>query len=383
MKKYKVALIHNIIAPYRVPLFENLYKHDSIDLTVYYCSETHSNRKWDILQSDKYKYEILSGLLLEHSRIKYHINPSIIYKLISGKYDAVILGGNPDFTIHVAFLVCKVCNIPVIWWSESCEVAQSKLGELIKPLTKYIVKNVESIIVPSTLSKEFHTKLGGNSDKIFIAHNIVDNCMFREISLNYTKQKDYIKEELGIQNKKVLLFVGRLVEGKGVQYLIQSYNKLKSEFDDICLILVGDGNYRNHLEDTCKKEKIKDVFFLGWLSEERIKYYAIADIFVLPTLKDLCPLVMNEAMVCELPVISTTASGNSKDMIISGKNGYIVDAGNYEQLYSSIKKIVYNDDLQVKMGKESYEIIMNEYTIEHTVDAFFSAIEYSVNCKSN
>lgn len=54
MKKYKVALIHNIISPYRVPLFEGLAKHPLIDLSVYFCSLRHKNRKWDVLESNKY-----------------------------------------------------------------------------------------------------------------------------------------------------------------------------------------------------------------------------------------------------------------------------------------------------------------------------------------
>lgn len=376
-KKSKVALIHNIISPYRVPLFEGLFNHPSINFFVYFCAKTHKNRNWDVLESGDYKYEILSGTTLEFSGIIYHINPSIVSKLIKGKYDAVILGGNPDFTVHVSFIVCKFLKIPVIWWSEAIESSQTKLGKLISPLTRYIVKNVDAVVVPSTSSLDFHLKLGATPDKIFVAHNIVDNELFIRKSMEFKNKKDAIKKEMGILDKKIILYVGRLVEGKGVQYLLRAYGKLKEEYDSLCLILVGDGDYRDELSSICDHEKIKDVFFLGWLSEERIKYYGISDIFVLPTLRDLCPLVINEAMACSLPVISTTAAGNSEDMILSGENGYIVAPRDVNQLYTSIKKIIVNDELGKVMSKKSFSIVQKEYSIENTVDGFVSAIKYS------
>ena len=108
MKKYKVALIHNIIAPYRIPLFEGLANHPSVDFFVYYCSSTHKERKWDVSENDKYNYLILPGITIELSGIIYHINPSIVRMLIKEKYDAVIIGGYSDFTTQTAFFLSKL-----------------------------------------------------------------------------------------------------------------------------------------------------------------------------------------------------------------------------------------------------------------------------------
>lgn len=378
MKKYKVALIHNIIAPYRVPLFERLAQHPSIDLSVYFCTKTHKHRKWAVLESDKYNYEILSGITVELAGITYHINPSIIPKLVKRKYDVVIIGGNTDFTTQAAFIASKLLKTPIILWSEGVGSAQSLLGKVINPLTRYIVRNVDAIVVPGTRSRDFHIRMGAIPEKIFIAPNIVDNEMFIQQSSKFKKEKERFKQELNIQNEKIILFVGRLVKGKGVEYLIAAYKKLKEEYGDCCLVIIGDGISKNELEEICIKEDIKDIHFTGWLSEEKIVYYSIANLFVLPTLKDLYPLVINEAMACGLPVISTNAAGCAVDMILPGENGFIVDAGNVDQLHAAMRKVVVNGGVARKMGEKSLKIIENKYTINNIVDNFISAISYAI-----
>ena len=384
MKKYKVALIHNIIAPYRVPLFEGLVKHPSIDLSVYFCSKTHKERKWDILESSEYNYEILSGIKLEFSSIIYHINPSVISKLIHGKYDAVIIGGSTDFTTQMAFVTSKLLKTPVILWSEGTESAQSFLGRLISPMTKYIVKNVDAVVVPGTMSRDFHVKMGAIPEKVFIAPNIVDNKMFIRKSLKIKEEKEKFKREFNIPNEKIILFIGQLIERKGVEYLIKSYKKIKDYNENLCLVIVGDGVLKKELEEICINKQIKDVYFTGWVSEEeKIIYYSIADLFVLPTLKDLCPLVINETMACGLPVISTNAAGCAVDMIISGENGFIVDSANVEQLYSAIKEIISDDELARRMGEKSLEIIESGFSLDKVVGGFVSAIEFAVLIKMN
>ena len=378
MKKYKVALIHNIISPYRVPLFEGLANHPALYLFVYFCAKIHKERKWDILESDKYNYEVLPGVSIEF--LGNHINPSIISKLIKERYDVVITGGCTYFTAQAAFVTCKLLKIPVILWTEGIESAQSLLGTAISPLTKHITKNVDAVIVPGTKSRDFQIKMGASKGKIFIAPNIVDNKMFMQKSSKFKKEKERFKQDLNIQNEKIILFVGQLIKRKGVEYLIKAYKSLKDEYNDVCLVIIGDGVLKKELEEICIKEDIKDVHFTGWVPEEqKIIYYSIAELFVLPTLEDLCPLVINEAMACGLPVISTKAAGCAVDMILPGKNGFVVDAADEKQLYSAMKKIILDDEFAKKMGEGSSEIIKRRYSIDQAVNGFFSAIKYAIH----
>ena len=312
MKKYKVALIHNIMSPYRIPLFEKISNSPHINLITYFCSKTHVERKWDILDSDKYKYEILTGTTIEYSGIIYHINPSIIVKLIKEKYDIVIIGGSSDFTTQAAFVCSRLLRIPVILWSENIGNSESSLVKIVSPFTKYIIRNVDALIVPGFMSRDFHIKCGVSPKNIFIAPNSVNNNIF--MKENSRPHRIQMKNGLNIEGKKVILFVGQLIERKGLWYLLKSYKKLSDEIQNVCMIIVGDGCLKNDLSSFCVKENIKNVKFTGWVSDiQKCDFYSIADVFVLPTLHDVWGLVINEAMASGLPVITTKSAGASED----------------------------------------------------------------------
>jgi glycosyltransferase involved in cell wall biosynthesis len=375
--KYKVALIHNIISPYRIPLFIALANHPDIDLTVYYCAKTHKMRKWEINGITKYNYEVLSGFTIEFSSLIYHINPVIISKLINGKHDIVIVSGYSDFTSQVAFFVSRLLNKPTIIWTEGIATSESFLGKLLRPVTDLMVRKADSIIVPGTMSRNFIISKGARSSKIFMAPNIVDNDKFFKQSSEIREHIEVYKNQLNVNNKKIIIYVGRLVKEKGIEYLLSAYKKIKEETNDIGLIIVGDGDFRPDLEKICIDQGIRDVYFTGWLEDKKILYYSISDIFIFPTLRDVWGLATNEAMCCNLPVIVTKAAGCAQDMIVPGENGYIVDPANSEQLYLAVKDIIFNDDKLKKMGNKSKEIIKINYNINNIIYGFTSAIKYS------
>lgn len=132
---------------------------------------------------------------------------------------------------------------------------------------------------------------------------------------NYFRQGD----------KKVVLFVGRLAEKKGVTYLIEAMKQI-----DAKLVVVGDGPLRESLESQAKEQGDK-IEFLGAKTHDELKViYASADLFVAPsiTAKDGdmegVPTAIMEAMASELPVIASN-SGGIKELIIDGENGLLVD----------------------------------------------------------
>lgn len=389
IKKYKVAWIQNIIAPYTVPFFERLSQHPSIDLSAYFCTKTHKERKdaWGILKSDKFNYTVLPGITVDSWGIIYHVNPAVIPKLIKGKYDVIVIGDCTNFTTQAAFITSKLLKTPVILHSEAIKSAQWFEGikniqwllvKLVNPLRKYIIMKVDAVVVPWTVCRGFHLEQGAEAEKVFIAPGAIGNEMFTQQSSRLRKEKEKLKQQLDINNKKVILYVGRLIRRKGVRYLIEAYDELKRDYDDVCLMLVGDGPLRIELEESCVKHHIKDVHFLGNKDYEELpKYYSMADIFVLPTLEDIGGLVVSGAMACGLPVITTKAAGCAVDLIIPGENGFIVDEANAGQLCSAIKRIILDEALARKMGDKSLEMVNSRYNLDENVNGVVSAIEYA------
>lgn len=184
----------------------------------------------------------------------------------------------------------------------------------------------------------------------------------------------YVPDYFGQGDKKVVLFVGRLAEKKGVTYLIEAMKRV-----DALLIIVGDGPLRMKLEEQAKKindyKNCENIKFLGAKTHEELKgIYASADVFVMPsiTAKDGDTegfgLVMLEAMASGIPIVASS-SGGIVQLIDDGINGLLCDEKNARQLAERINELIINEELnqQIKANQESiialydYSMISGKY----------------------
>jgi len=379
VKKIKVALIHNIMSPYRVALFNHLAAVPQLALYIYFLASTDKSRKWEIPElSGKFTYKVLPGLTFNFHPNKdlfaYRINPSIAPELIRNKYDIIVSVGYASFTNHLAFLLCKIYRKPFVLCSESTINEPSLFRSVSLPLIKLIIRHSDALIAYGTRAKEYLIHLGAPSNRIFMAYNTVDTDFFKRESSKLRTEGRRLKGELGIENKSIILYVGQLIERKGIKYLLKAYSRLKRENDVACLI-VGDGPQRTELVDLCTRENIKDVFFVGHKQlREMAGYYVISDIFVLPSTQEVWGLVLNEAMACGLPVVTTDKVGASVDLVKDGVNGYVVEAGHVEQLYQAMRKILSSPELKLSMGKKSQDVIDAGFGVEKANQGFTDAI---------
>ncbi len=378
-KVIKVALIHNIIAPYRIPLFEELARNPNIELFVYFTSESEKNREWIVNHNFSFNYKILPKVTLNLGKETfYHINPTIIRELYNGKFDVIISAGYSSFTNQIAFFVAKSLNIPFILWSGSTENEHSLLRIISLPFVKYVVKRSDLFIAYGTNAKKYLVKLGASEEKVFISFNSVDTNFFKNAILDLKLNKNDLKEKFGLNYKFVVLYVGQLIERKGIKYLLEAHKKLNRIYD-VGLVIVGNGNEKSELIEWTKINNINNVHIFDFVQKDALPcFYAVADIFVLPSSEEVWGLVLNEAMACGLPVISTNAVGASVDLIKNEINGFIVEPKNEIQLYDSINKIFMDPALMNNMGIFS-ENIIRDITVENSSKAFSDAINSLMN----
>lgn len=379
MKKTKIAIIDTMIRPYRIPLFSRLADIPNVDLHVYFMAASEKNRRWKPKLSGQFKYKVLPDFPINFyikDPFSYHINPSIIWELIRNDYDIILSLSYATFTNQVAFFYSKICKKPFILWGENTMNQPSFLRKVSLPLVKFMVRHSDALIPCGTRAKEYLIYLGASPEKIFTACYTVDTDFFKLQSSKLKTRKEKLKDEVGIKSREVILYVGQLIERKGLKYLLRAYSRLKDDFD-VALLVVGDGYQKKELKDLCLKENIEDVFFVGFKQlEELPKYYAISDIFVLPSTEEAFGLVKNEAMACGLPVIATDRDGGSVDLIKDGVNGYVVEAKNVEQLYQAMSKILSHPELKQSMGNKSQQIIDGGFSLDHAKQGFISAIDY-------
>jgi glycosyltransferase involved in cell wall biosynthesis len=183
-----------------------------------------------------------------------------------------------------------------------------------------------------------------------------------------------LRTEIG--QKVVVLYVGRLTKQKGCEVLIDAFAKLRREYNNVLLIVGGEGKERQTLEKLCKKYNIShDVVFPGALvGKLKTAYYLIADIIVRPSIFLKVPeeygVVVVEAISMGKPVIVTDTTGVAYDIVKNWVNGFVVPEKSADALYRALKILVTNNKLRAEMGFASKKIFEENFNLNTIVDSF-------------
>ena len=324
--------------------------------------------KRDMPKNLKYKsfkhYKIFGSRYL----VAFGVFPYLLFR----DYDVVIVSDPHTFDPYLAFIASKLRRKKFIIWTETFEWKRAKRAMMLEPFVRLMIRFSDVCVAAGRKSREYFIKKGASLDKIFIAP---DTTLYYPI-----KKKDNPPE---LKNKKVILYLSRIVRYKGLDYLIKAFSKLEKEDKNTFLLIAGNGDYAEEMKELAKKLNIKNIKFIGVVDKEHIGYYYnLCDVFVLPSTfrdndADCWGLVLNEVMFYGKPVISTTAVGGAYDLIKDGINGYRVRHGSEEEIYAALKKILSNKKLRDKMGRESLKII-KKFNYDNMSKGFEDAIEYSL-----
>lgn len=380
MGRINVAILTNIPTPYREGLFRRLAAVDQLDVTIYYCATTFPWREWDV-QIGNYNHEILPGFG-SGSRL---FNPSIVTKIFKENFDVVIVSGYAYPTALLAIAASKITKKPLTLWVESHlrderNVNASQLKRDIKKIIlSRLVRLSDAFIVPGRASKQYLEYFGADSGRIFPAVTTSDVEFFSQNSNLSSSEMVNLKRKLGIKEDKLLISVGRFAKKKGIKILLEAFLDLRSERQDIGLLLVGSGPLEQELKEFSERNGGHAIYFLGFQPQEMLpKLYAISDLFVCPSLGDQWALVVNEAMACGLPVITTYNVGAAYDLVKPGENGFVIEPGDVKALHIAIKEALESEEKLKQMGSVSRKII-SKYTHEQAVSGFLKAIDFVIN----
>ena len=268
------------------------------------------------------------------------------------------------YTALVASLVGKLLRKKIICrlscggrFSDVLALRRKFAGSLLVWMAK---KKIDVFVVMSHAMEEELVEYGFPGEKIRLIPNGVDTDFF---------QPTVVKKPS--QDKKIL-FVGRLTEQKGVEYLLQAISSIR--FDRMQLVIVGEGERYSYLQKLAEHLSVRDkVIFTGFQSQI-LPYLQAADLFVLPSLAEGLSNALLEAMACGLPVVATRVSGN-QDVIEDGVNGFLVEPKDVRGLAEAIEKILVDEKLAEKMGQANRQKIMEKYSLQVTVDRYRNLYE--------
>lgn len=369
----KIAFVTNICSHYVIRLFELLSERVKVDFFFTGGYEDYWDKK-NQLWLGNFNGRYLKGFLI-FPKIK--ITPGL-FRLSSREYDVFIKTIEDRFALPFVFLLAKIQRKPFILWTQMWMHPQSRFHKFSYVFMKYIYRHSDAIIVYGSHVRDYLVNLGVPDDKIFCAPHTVDNEFFRKPVSD--QQKQDLKKSLGLSAEKIILFVGRFEECKGLSYLIEAVSMIEDV--DYCLVFIGTGSMKTSFEEQCKRSAVRYLFLSHIPNQDLYRYYAIADIFTLPSIttaefKEPWGVVVNEAMNQGCPVVATDAVGAAAGGLVEdGKNGFIVPERDSLALKTAMETLLKDDDLRRRMGREARDKIERWGGSEQTVLGFIEAIEF-------
>jgi glycosyltransferase involved in cell wall biosynthesis len=324
----KVSIIQREIPHYRVRFFEELYiqgKLQGLDIQVYAGTPP-----VDLATSTAFPYQVLSVC---------HLG-----KVISGSYwmcglEKAIAGS--DIVVAPQELQCltvpylwakrgQICKC-WIWWGHGYNFqaslrhpTQTHLKETIK---RVMTRRADGVITYTARGAEYWRQQGLPENRVVPYYNTIDveglRKAGREIS---APQRIELRRKLKLEGKRILLFSGRLYAEKKVDFLLMAFALLKKSFPDVALLIIGDGDQRNKLEQSTKQLELQDVHFLGQVVDPKgtAAYFSLADLLVIP---GLVGLAIVHGFAFGLPLITTDFPGHSPELdYLSEDNGIMTEA---------------------------------------------------------
>lgn len=181
--------------------------------------------------------------------------------------------------------------------------------------------------------------------------------------------KQVLSKELNLKGGLTYLFVGQMVERKGIEQLLDAWTAHIEKHPDDNLIVIGKGILLDKMKE--QYDSCSSVHILGAVNYDLLyRYYALCDVFIMPTLEDNWCLVIPEAMACGKPVASSIYNGGHYELVQNGVNGYNFDSLKKEEILDTLDKF-HGADLEA-MGKKSVEIESN-FTPDKAAQRIFDA----------
>jgi glycosyltransferase involved in cell wall biosynthesis len=314
------------------------------------------------------------------------------------------------------FAAAKTLGIRTVMMNES-HAGTDRARGWKKQLKRQIVKRFDAALVGGEPHKRHFSSLGIPEAKIFTGYDAIDNLYFVRRAAEVRAESNAYRSQYGLP-QHYFLSMGRMVEKKNLFTLLEAYGQyvqaaLREKREDaavptppISLVFVGSGEDEERLESTAQAMGLRtfnrrsagptsmaegiglpghdqtldgdqgSVFFYGYRQiDENPIFYALSDVFILPSRQEEWGLVVNEAMACSLPVIVSSTAGCAEDLLPIGSptpdqsleersNGYVFDPSSPAALAEALTRVALSSPSALEgMGVSSREIV-SRYSCE-------------------
>lgn len=313
-------LLTNCVSPYTLPVWQSLTS-SLTSLRLLLSTPIETDRQWDRLWtglnvkvqkslSTKIKRKHMQGFsVTNHIHFPYDSLPLLF------RYDpdVVISSELGARTLQAVFFRVVRRRSRLVVWVDGSEHTEKSIGLVRTQLRRMLLHVADAVVAMGASGARYLERVGVPPSKIILAPQATDPTSFYQLPLRRSAGK-----------AKRLLYVGRLIEGKGLEYIVEELSRwLEENPDKACeLWFVGDGPLRNHLQGLPVSTRLELRFFGNIAYPQLPEYYAQADVCIVPTLTDTWGLVVNEALASGVPVLGSLYSQAVDELIEDGVNGW-------------------------------------------------------------
>ncbi len=359
---------------YQAPLLRRIAQEPDIDLRVFFSSD-HSVREfvdegfkvkveWDVPLLEGYEHQFLPRLPgkdgLGFARPFSH---GIFDRLRTGGFDAVWVHGYHTINALRVIFSASMLDIPLLLRAESTLHDRERSG--LKMLAKdtffsVLRRHVSGVLAIGTENAAYWRRYLGEDVPVYAMPYAVDNAFFQRKAIEAGPRREALRAELGfLAGRPVILFASKLQTRKRCNDLIEAWQQLRVSRTDAYLVIIGDGEERPALETQAAGSAFaQDIRFLGFKNQTELPaYFALCDVFVLPSIHEPWGLVVNEVMDAARAVVVSDDVGCQADLVRDGVNGRVYPAGNTAALAAALQDVLATPGRAQAMGAASLAII--------------------------
>jgi glycosyltransferase involved in cell wall biosynthesis len=372
---------------YQAPLLQRLALHPEVELTVFYGDDRSVAGEvddgfglpvqWDRPLLAGYRHIFLKRVGSVRGPLQQLVaDIRIIRHLFTGRFDAVLIHSYATRLSLLAYAGAVASGTPVLLRTESERLRpRGRWTEVVKAAVLGPLLAVTSaVLVIGRANRRFYDHYGVAGNQQFFTPYSVDNDFFlTQRGMVERSRQDLRRLHDWPEDVAVIGFSGKLIPLKRVEDLIDAVAALQREGLRAGLLIVGDGPSRAALEERARSRQLKWTLFAGFRNQSELPAcYVCMDVFVLPSRSETWGLVLNEAMLFQLPVIASRMVGATEDLIDIGKNGYVFDVGNVAQLTDALRTLVHSAEMRRSFGCHSRAIVetySHDVCLRGTLDA--------------
>jgi glycosyltransferase involved in cell wall biosynthesis len=372
----RIALVTPMLQPYRISFYEKLSAcQPDLNWVIYHgVSRTEDGRP-------SYRGDTnFSNVGLKEYR--FHIGPfKIVYNL--GLYSSV-RKYNPDLIILQA-ITGDISNRRILAWAKrkkkkivlwACGWEPGLVSGILLSFKNYLVsrfyKKADFVLTYSTTATKYSVWMGVDPKKIVTCYNGIETDDLIQHEDEIAEKARQIVQKFELSGFITFLYVGGLITEKKVDLLIQAFIQLRSKYDNIKLLIIGDGPLRNQITSMIESQNDNSIMYLGRIIEDVDSYFAASDCLVLPGTGGLA---LNQAMFWRKTCIVSEADGTEDDLVIEGTSGFRFEKNSLESLISAMERRIQTPPLKITyLSENAHEIIVRKSNVNNMVNVFSNTV---------